>query len=110
MFEKRRYSKDYSEKKFYSEYSRITEYIQKNFRKDDAKLANEYDSQLRYAGFDEIEGHGAHIVITLQTSKNTMQQSHRSLVLIEQTGPTADKQSEIEKLLVKEGFKKVEEK
>jgi hypothetical protein len=110
MFEKKRYLKNYSEKKFYSEYPKITEYIQRNFRKDDAKLSNEDNTQLRYAGFDEIEGHGAHIVITLQTSKSTMKQSHKSLILIEQTGPTADKESSIEKMLKEKGFKRVEEK
>ena len=102
MKEKSVYKREYKEKEI-SRYTKLIEYLKNNFS-DNLIFTNPEISGKTYMGFED-----KNLIIIHQANLSKMYTrviKHQANISIEKVGEDVDKESEIEKLLVKEGFEK----
>jgi hypothetical protein len=89
------YKRDYKKD---DEYYELKKYIQDNFIPDEKDSGN-YEQ--KYIGLEE----NVFVRLSLKFNKFDMDSVYKSEITIEKIGPNADKESEIETLLLNKGFK-----
>jgi hypothetical protein len=101
MKEKRTYSKVYDYRGYQMGYPTILNYIKDNFIEGPI-TGNLLNSKQDYIALDK----DVLIKITADIGGMKGKNKYKSTITVEKVGPNADKKSEIENILLKEGFKK----
>lgn len=102
MKEKRVYKREYKEKEI-PQYTKLTEYFKNNFSDNLVPSISGIDGKT-YMGFED-----KNLIIIRQANLSKMYEKiikHQACISIEKIGKDIEKESEIETILIKEGFKR----
>ena len=100
MNKKEVYKRSYSEKEL-NKYNKLVEFIKKNYRENMKWL----DSKMYKHNYLDFDGNFNTITFIQPLSKNYNNSHYTAEIIIEKMGPDLTKLSEIENMLIKEGFK-----